>query len=95
MLFMMICTDKPDSGAVRAAVRPKHLEYLASVGDKVKLGGPLMAADNQTSIGSVIIVEADSLAAARAIADNDPDAKAGLFESVVLRSWRKVVGEGV
>jgi len=34
MLFAILCTDKPDSAALRAATRPAHLDYLKSHADR-------------------------------------------------------------
>jgi uncharacterized protein YciI len=35
-----------------------------------------------------VIVEAETLAEAQAIADGDPFSKAGVFESVEVKPWR-------
>ena len=40
--------------------------------------------------GSVFIIEFDAIEDAREFAANDPYAKAGLFESVVIRPFKKV-----
>jgi len=42
--------------------------------------------------GSLIILEVTNMAAAQAFADSDPYGKAGLFESVTLDAWNKVIG---
>ena len=87
MLFALICTDKPNSLALRQANRPEHVEYLNSLGDAVVLAGPFTEADGETMNGSLIVIEAASLQAARDIAVGDPFAKAGLFASVEIRPW--------
>jgi uncharacterized protein YciI len=87
MLYALICTDKPNSLAVRKANRPDHLAYLKSLGDTLLIAGPFTEADGQTMNGSLIVVEASSLDAARRIAAADPFAKAGLFQSVEIRPW--------
>jgi uncharacterized protein YciI len=87
MLFALICTDKPDGIPIRKANRPEHLAYLESLGDTLVFGGPFTEEDGQTMNGSLIVVEAPSLNAARAIADGDPFAKAGLFAAVDIRPW--------
>jgi len=87
MLFALICTDKPNGLAIRKANRPDHLAYLESLGDMLVFAGPFTEEDGQTMNGSLIVVEADSLRDARAIADGDPFAKAGLFASVEIRPW--------
>ena len=87
MLYALICTDEPGALPVRKANRPLHLEYLKSLGDTVVLAGPFTEEDGATMNGSLIVVEAASLKAARAIADGDPFAKAGVFAAVEVRPW--------
>lgn len=88
MLFAFICTDKPDALPIRKENRPEHLAYLEGLGDALKFAGPFTAEDGETMNGSLVVVEADSLQAARAIADGDPFAKAGVFASVEIRPWK-------
>jgi uncharacterized protein len=87
MLFALICTDKPGGLAIRKANRPEHLAYLESLGDTLLFAGPFTEEDGQTMNGSLIVIDAASLRDARAIADGDPFARAGLFESVDIRPW--------
>jgi uncharacterized protein YciI len=87
MLYALICTDKPGAWPVRKANRPLHLEYLKSLGDIVVLAGPFTEEDGVAMNGSLIVVEAASLEAARAIAEGDPFAKAGVFAAVEVRPW--------
>ena len=49
--------------------------------------GPFTEPDGQTMNGSLIVVEASSLEAARKIGAGDPFAKAGVFASVEIRPW--------
>ena len=87
MIYALICTDKPDSLAIRKANRPEHLAYLESLGETLVLAGPFTAEDGETMNGSLVVVEASSLEAARKIAAGDPFAKAGLFANVDIRPW--------
>lgn len=90
MLYVVHCFDKPDHLQVRMDNRPTHVEYLKSFGDKLHAAGPTLdAAENMN--GSVVILDLDSLADAEAFAANDPYAKAGLFEKVVIQPWKKVL----
>ena len=93
MLYALICTDKPDGLAIRLALRPEHVAYLESLGDALMFAGPFLEEDDRTMCGSVIVVEAPSLDAARAIASGDPFAKAGLFASVEIRPWLWVINK--
>ena len=90
MLVALIAKDKPGAQAIRAENRLAHLDYLKST-DLVAQAGPLLDADGGM-IGSLIILDVADLAAAQAWADNDPYAKAGLFGSVDLIHWNRVIG---
>ncbi len=67
--------------------RPEHLAYLQGLGETLVFAGPFTAADGVTMNGSLVVVEAATLDAARKIAAGDPFAKAGVFESVEIRPW--------
>jgi uncharacterized protein len=86
MLFALICTDKPDSLAIRTSVRADHLAFLESLGDGLKGAGPFTD-DAGGMNGSLVIIEAADRAGAVTIAARDPYAKAGLFQSVDIRPW--------
>jgi uncharacterized protein YciI len=89
-LFAIIAYDKPGSGALRAETRPVHLGYLREIEASIKVAGPIDD-DAGQPIGSLIIAGFDDLAAARAFADADPYAKAGLFAEVRVAPWRQVL----
>lgn len=93
MYFALICTDKPDGMPIRQAHRPEHLDYLKGLGETLKFAGPFITEDGEKMTGSLVVVEAPSRAAAQAIADADPFAKAGLFASVDIRPWKWSLGE--
>lgn len=90
MLVALIARDKPNNLQVRLDNRDAHLAYIKETG-VVAQAGPLMDQDG-TMIGSLIILDVDDMAAAQGWADNDPYAKADLFETVDLITWKKVIG---
>ncbi|TFF18080.1 YciI family protein [Jiella endophytica] len=90
MLYAVICTDKPGHLQVRLDTRPEHLAYLTSLGKVLKFAGPFLGPDEKPT-GSLLVVEADSLDAAEAIAAGDPYAKAGLFSNVAVTRWNWTV----
>ena len=92
MLFVLTCIDKPNSSALRMEVRPRHLKYFEERLSQVKIAGPFLGEDGQTMAGSLIILEAPDLAAAKAFSANDPYTLAGLFAHVDIRPWRWTVG---
>ncbi len=93
MLFAITCTDKPGALELRMATRPAHLEHLKANEKSLVLVGPLLDAEGKPA-GSLLVVEADDREAAEAFANADPYAKAGLFESVVIRPFRTVFKDG-
>lgn len=94
MLFVLYCVDKPDHGHVRAANRPAHLDYIRGHAEQVVIGGPMLSEDGGGMIGSMAVLDVPDRAAAEAFARDDPYALAGLFESVIIRRYRKVFPEG-
>jgi uncharacterized protein len=88
MLFAVICKDKDGALPHRLANRPDHLAYLESLGDRLRCAGALLASEGGDPCGSLLVVEAGSLADAQAIADGDPFSKAGVFQSVEIKPWR-------
>jgi len=92
MLYVIHALDKPGHVEVRRANMPAHVEYVKSQSVKLVLAGPLMAEDHQTPIGTVLVVDAENLAAAQAFADGDPYRKADLFAEVRVNAWRKTIG---
>jgi uncharacterized protein len=90
MRVALICTDKPGALQTRLDNRPAHVEYLKASG-VVELAGPFLDPEGNMT-GSLIVLELPDLDAARTWAAADPYAQAGLFESVSIREWKKVIG---
>lgn len=89
-LYMMVCTDKPGALELRKSTREAHLAYIAQTGC-VAQAGPLLD-DTGEMAGSLIVLDLPDLDAAKAWGEQDPYALAGLFESVRLQEWKKVIG---
>lgn len=90
MYVSLIARDKPGALEIRKANRADHLAYIEATGI-VAQAGPLLD-DAEQMIGSLVILDVEDMAQAEAWAANDPYAKAGLFDSVELIRWKKVVG---
>ena len=90
MLFAVICRDKPGALQTRMDNRAAHLAYLDASG-VVELAGPFLD-DEGKSVGSLLLIDVNDKRAAEDWAANDPYAKAGLFDSVSVQAFRKVVG---
>ena len=91
-LFALFCVDKPNSLALRMATREAHLAYAGGFRDRLKLGGPMLDEAGEMA-GSIIFLEAEDLAAARAFSAEDPYNKAGLFQRVDITAFRPTLGK--
>lgn len=89
MRVALICIDKAGALQVRLDTRAAHLDYIGATG-VVEMAGPFL--DGGAMVGSLVVLNVDDLAAAQAWAANDPYALAGLFASVDIREWKKVIG---
>lgn len=90
MLYVIRCIDKKNHLAIRQANRPAHVDYLKSFGDKLFAAGAILD-DHNDMCGSVVIVDLHDKAAAEKFSANDPYAIAGLFDSVTIDRWNKVL----
>ena len=88
MLFVIIGYDGPDGARLRPSVRPAHLENLQPLVEagRVIVGGPFTDGS-----GSLMVVDFEDEAAAKAFANSDPYMKQGVFERVEIRPFRQVV----
>jgi uncharacterized protein len=93
MLFAVIRHDRPNSLQLRLAERPRHLEYLKTVLNKIMYGGALLD-DEGNQIGSMLIIDVAHKAEAHAFADADPFVAADLFASTSIRQFRPVFEKG-
>jgi uncharacterized protein YciI len=93
MLFAVIRHDHPNSLALRMSARPKHLEYLKTVLDKIMYGGALLDVEGK-QIGSMLIIDVADKTEADAFANADPFVEANLFASTSVRQFRPVFQDG-
>jgi uncharacterized protein len=89
MLYAVFARDKPGQLQLRMENRAAHLAYIEATGI-VHMAGPLI--EGGQMCGSLIVLEAESVDAARDWVTGDPYGKAGLFGSVTVTEWKKVVG---
>lgn len=93
MLFAIVNTDRPGGLDLRLATRATHIAYLTMYAERIVHGGPLLDTDGRPC-GSLLIIDVEDRAAAEGFATSDPYAKAGLFESTVIRPFRSVFRDG-
>ena len=98
MFYAIIAQDVDNSLQDRLSARPKHLERLTALQDqgRLLLAGPHPAIDSEDPgeagfSGSLVVAEFESLADARAWADADPYVTAGVYASVTVKPFKKVL----
>jgi uncharacterized protein YciI len=98
MLYAIVGTDHPDSLEARLKARPAHLERLQALlaEGRLILAGPNPAIDSDDPgpagfSGSLIVAEFPSLQQAQAWADSDPYVAASVYQSVVVKPFKKVL----
>ncbi|RYF90743.1 MAG: YciI family protein [Caulobacteraceae bacterium] len=89
-LFVISCLDKEGGLPLRMATREAHLAYIAAHREMVKLAGPFLVEGEMA--GSMLVVEAETLAEVEAFANGDPYKLAGLFETTFVRAWKVTLG---
>jgi len=89
MLWVIICTDNPDTASARAEHLAPHRAYLAGQSDKLVLAGATLSDDGESMTGSCFVLNVESREEAQAFSQGDPFTQAGIFQSVSIRRMRK------
>jgi uncharacterized protein YciI len=98
MWYLIFARDAPGSLSRRIAARPEHLARLQGLHalGRLKIAGPIPAIDNPDPgeagfLGSMLVVEFESLESARAWADADPYVSAGVYQSIEIHPFKPVL----
>ncbi len=98
MLYAIISQDVGNSLAKRKSVRDQHIARLDELKNqgRLVLAGPHPAVDSPDPgeagfTGSLIIAEFESQQAAQEWADADPYIDAGVYASVVVKPFKRVL----
>ena len=92
--FAIWATDRPGTAAERERVREAHRIRLREgvPGElKVVLGGPTTDEAGAMN-GSLLVVEANDIAAVRSFIAGDPYVLAGVYDTIEVRPWRWGLG---
>lgn len=98
MLYSIFAKDVPNSLPLRANARQEHIARLKQLQTqgRLVLAGPNPAIDcndpgDAGFTGSLIVAEFEDLTQAQAWADADPYIKAGVYASVEVKPFKKVL----
>jgi uncharacterized protein YciI len=98
MWYAIISEDVENSLSLRKLHRPAHLERLKQLNndDRLLVAGPHPTADSSEPTeagftGSLVVVDFVSLEDAQAWADTDPYSVNGVYQSVIVKPFIKVL----
>jgi len=98
MLFAIVSQDVENSLPLRKQARPAHIARLEALKEegRLVLAGPNPAIESNDPgeagfTGSVVIAEFNSLADAQSWANADPYIDAGVYASVSVKPFKKVL----
>lgn len=98
MLYAIIATDIENTLSKRLQARPDHLARLQTLKEEGRLilAGPHPAIDSNDPgsdgfTGSLVVAEFASLEDAQFWADADPYIKAGVYDQVIVKPFKKVL----
>jgi len=98
MWYAIMSQDVEDSLELRAGARPQHLARLKALVDEGRLltAGPHPGVDTDNPgpagfTGSLVVADFASLSEAQAWADADPYVEAGVYETVVVKPFKRVL----
>lgn len=98
MLYIRICFDKAGTTELRETHRAAHRAYFKpnlEDGADVRLvqAGPMCVSDqDDTNLGSFMILEANNLADVQRFHDGDPFTQVALYDKVFIHRWDKHIG---
>ena len=89
MLYCLVCIDRDNSIEKRMQNREDHLKYVAET-NVVKFAGPFLS-EEDTMIGSLIVIDVDDKEAAELWSKNDPYKKADLFKRTEIFKFKHLI----
>lgn len=98
MWYAIISEDVENSLPLRVKAREAHLARMQELvtENRVLIAGPHPAVDSEDPgsagfTGSLVVIDFPSLEAAKAWADDDPYVAAGVYASVTVKPFKKVL----
>ena len=91
MDYILFCEDKADSEPLRLATREAHLTWARAQAHRIKLAGAMLSDDGEHMVGSMFVLETDSIEDVHALNREDPYTQAGLWGNVIVRPFRQAI----
>jgi uncharacterized protein YciI len=91
MEYFFYCRDRQGAEALHEELSEAHWAFMDRYAATMIARGPTMTAAG-TVTGSVHIVDLPGSAAAREFAFDEPNYRAGVYDEVLVRRWRSLLG---
>src|SRR5258707_4677858 len=85
-LYFLRCLDAAGSAALRQLNREAHVAHVRGSG-VVQIAGPILN-ESGTVIGSMLIIDVQSIAQAQEFSESDPFRRAGVYLNVDIHTLR-------
>lgn len=92
MQYFFYCRDRAGAFETRKGLLKAHWAFMRPYIKAMIARGPTMSADGRTVTGSMHIVDLPDAAAAQVFAHDDPLAKGGVFENILVRRFENRTG---
>jgi uncharacterized protein YciI len=92
MLCVIHRLDEPSMTHLRKTLRTEHLAHLDKYRDRILIAGPYLDPETGVDRGSMFLMNVESLAQARAFAEDDPYMRNGVFKELQVWEWVKRTG---
>lgn len=92
MQYFFYGRDRPDVAGTRRALLKEHWAFMRRYADAMIARGPTMSADGRKVTGSMHMVDLPDAASAQTFAYDDPLARGGVFEDILVRRFYNVPG---
>lgn len=90
--FFFYCRDRADAAEKRRGLLKRHWAFMETYAGAMVARGPTMSADGMRVTGSMHMVDLPDAAAARVFVHDDPLARGGVFETIVMHRYHNVLG---
>ncbi len=94
MIYVLFFEDNDNHADMRTKYMAEHLTFLSQNASNILAAGPLKDTDKGSSAGGLWLVDADTLAEAKALIEQDPFWPTGLRKSVRVLEWTRVFAAG-
>lgn len=95
MLVMFHCFDNDNQLQIRLDTLKSHLTWVEKNMTSIKVAGPLLQPETGDIIGSLYVLEADSINNAHRLLKNDPYYKADIWKNITITEFKDYAGTWV